>query len=473
MAPRTHGGALATTSLTPEQQLRRSVLSTFLFEDQCYEDGKEIAGRIAALVAAVHPEKVKNLAEEARSQMNLRHAPLWLIAAMAKLPTHRKYVAEALELVIQRPDELSEFLSLYWKAGKQPLAAQVKKGLARAFRKFNAYGLAKYNQDNPIKLKDVMFLTHPKPEGAGRTVAAPAVEKAKYHRGETRRHRLGQGAIWKQLISGELEPPDTWEVALSAGGDKKTVFERLIKEEKLGALALLRNLRNMEQVGVNRALVRDALRSADWTRVLPFRFYTAAKHAQTYTDVLDELLVKRAGSQKRLPGISIIVVDVSGSMYGSPVSAKSEVDRAEVACTLAVIAREQCEDARIYATGGDDRLRKHKTQLVPGFHGFALGKEIHQLERPLGGGGIFLKQCLDFIWKQEQEVLAERIIVITDEQDCDTDSWKSPDKAPKIARHEYLINVASAKNGIGYGRWTHVDGWSERVLDYIREVENL
>jgi hypothetical protein len=31
--------------------------------------------------------------------------------------------------------------------------------------------------------------------------------------------------------------------------------------------------------------------------------------------------------------------------------------------------------------------------------------------------------------------------------------------------------VASYKNGVGYGAWTHIDGWSELVIEYIRELE--
>ncbi|HET9743820.1 MAG TPA: hypothetical protein VFQ00_13810 [Terriglobales bacterium] len=26
-------------------------------------------------------------------------------------------------------------------------------------------------------------------------------------------------------------------------------------------------------------------------------------------------------------------------------------------------------------------------------------------------------------------------------------------------------------NGVGYGRWTHIDGWSESVFEYIRALE--
>ena len=34
-----------------------------------------------------------------------------------------------------------------------------------------------------------------------------------------------------------------------------------------------------------------------------------------------------------------------------------------------------------------------------------------------------------------------------------------------------MINVASFKNGVGYGKWTHIDGWSESVIEYVREFE--
>ena len=35
----------------------------------------------------------------------------------------------------------------------------------------------------------------------------------------------------------------------------------------------------------------------------------------------------------------------------------------------------------------------------------------------------------------------------------------------------YVINVASYKNGVGYGKWMHIDGWSESVIEYIRALE--
>jgi 60 kDa SS-A/Ro ribonucleoprotein len=42
---------------------------------------------------------------------------------------------------------------------------------------------------------------------------------------------------------------------------------------------------------------------------------------------------------------------------------------------------------------------------------------------------------------------------------------------PNAFAKGYLINVASNKNGVGYGAWTHIDGFSEGVLRFIYEVE--
>ena len=58
----------------------------------------------------------------------------------------------------------------------------------------------------------------------------------------------------------------------------------------------------------------------------------------------------------------------------------------------------------------------------------------------------------------------DRLIVITDEQ--------SADRVPDPLGRGYVINVASAKNGVGYGKWVHVDGFSEAVIRYISEIEN-
>jgi len=116
---RTHEGAVA-QKVDAKRELRRTVLTCLLWEDAFYEKGNDIAKRIAELVARSKPEDVAALAREARDKMQLRHAPLFVTRELARRKGAGPLVAETLEHVIQRADELGEFTALYWKEMKQP-----------------------------------------------------------------------------------------------------------------------------------------------------------------------------------------------------------------------------------------------------------------------------------------------------------------------------------------------------------------
>jgi len=421
---RTHEGAMA-RHISPELQLRRSVLACLLWENQFYEDGIEIAGRIAELVPKVAVEKVASLAIEAREKMKLRHAPLLLVREMARHKTHRALVAETLARVIQRADELAEFVAIYWKDRRAPLSGQVKKGLAAAFPKFDEYQLAKYDRGGPVKLRDVLFLCHAKPRDAA------------------------QASVWKKLIWGRLATPDTWEVALSSGSNKREAWQRLLAEKKLGALALLRNLRNIREAGVGEELVLSALRSMSAARVLPFRFLAAARYAPQWEEALEQAMLNCVAGREKLAGKTIVLVDVSGSM-AAPLSRRSDMQRTDAAYGLAVLLREISEQVAVFSFSDD-------LKQVPARRGFALRDAIdtsqHHNSTQLGKA----IECLN------RDESYDRLIVITDEQ--------THDRVPSPRGSGYVINVASYKNGVGYGRWTHIDGWSESVVEYVRMLE--
>ena len=442
---KTHEGAPARI-IDAEAQLRRAVMACMLWERQFYESGKGIAERICELVASISSDAPYQIAVDARQEQNLRHVPLLIARELArKLGNH---VASLLPEIISRADELTEFLSIYWQDGRCPLSAQVKKGLAAAFVRFDEYQLAKYNRTaKAVTLRDVLFLSHAKPKDAE------------------------QAAVWKRLVDGELTTPDTWEVNLSAGQDKRESWERLIQEKKLGGLATLRNLRNMQEASVPRELIKQAIEQGDYRRVLPFRFIAAARFAPSFEPELDSAFLKSLSQSPKLSGTTVVVIDVSGSMYGSTLSGKSDIDRAQAASALGAICREVCEDARIYATAGNDSTRIHATVEVPARRGMALVDAIHGMCKPLGGGGIFLTPVCRFL--REREGTVDRMIVITDEQDCAVDKADSPLHANPVGAVNYLITVASDQNGIGYkGKWTHIDGWSDAVVKYICAAEN-
>ena len=68
---KTHEGSTA-KYINAEAELRRSVMSCFLWEKEFYEDGISIAKRIETLSHAVHPSVVSSIAMEARNKFNLR-----------------------------------------------------------------------------------------------------------------------------------------------------------------------------------------------------------------------------------------------------------------------------------------------------------------------------------------------------------------------------------------------------------------
>jgi hypothetical protein len=273
-----------------------------------------------------------------------------------------------------------------------------------------------------VKLRDVLRLTHAKPRDAE------------------------QAATWKQVITRTLPTPDTWEVALYGGANKREVFERLLREDKLGGLAFLRNLRNMVEASVDATLVRQRF-AGRFDKVLPFRFVSAVRHAPAYASELNDAMLRAVADLPRLGGRTVVLVDVSGSM-NAPLSAKSELRRMDVAAGLAVLVRELCTDCRVFSFS--DRLAE-----IAAYRGLPLVGAILQSQPH---SGTYLARAIEAV-----PCDYDRMIVVTDEQSADRPS------APTGIG--YVINVATNQSGVGYGPWIHIDGWSERILDFVRELE--
>lgn len=417
--------------IAPEKQLKRLVLANMLWEDQFYIDGASTADLIKETVNKIKSATfVANLAAEARNEYKLRHVPLLLLRELARVGKLR---AEWLTGTIQRPDEMAEFLALYWKEGKQALSNQVKKGLAAAFSKFNEYQLAKWDKNSArIKLRDVMFLCHPKPND------------------------FAQERLFWKVASNTLETPDTWETQLSAGANKAETFTRLMSEKKLGALAFLRNLRNMVQSGVYEDLIREYAKTLDVSKVLPFRYIAAAKIVPHFEDMLEDMMLRSLLSVENLPGNTLLLVDVSGSMFGATVSSKSDLDRFDAAAALAMLCREVCESVEVFTFS--DELKR-----VAPRRGFALREAMYNSQRHVGTD---LRGALEGLLDNAKGKY-DRIIVFTDEQSRSTVDARFNALADK----RYILNVASYQNGINNGNWHTITGFSEASIDYIREIE--
>lgn len=418
----THGGAPA-KRINPVQQLRRTVMSCLLWENEFYESGKNIADRIREDAAAVDTETLASIAHEARMVHGLRHAPLLLLLELVK--RGGEGTGDVIAANMKRADDMTELVALYWKFNPgKPLSAQMKRGLAKAFGKFNEYQLAKYDRDGQVLLRDILRLVRPKPDD-------------EHH-----------SALYDRVNNRTMKAPDTWEVALSSGANKKETFERLIREDKLGYLALLRNLRNIERAECDFDLVNNAILARKGANLIfPFRYTAAARAAPRFERALDAALIASVADGYRFPGRTAVLIDVSGSM-DAPLSTKSDLTRLDAAATLGSVIN------------GDLRLFTFSDRVVevPARMGMA---GVDAIIRSQLHGSTRLGEAIQQMNRLGQY---DRLIVITDEQ---THS-RVPDP---VVKHAYMINVASSRNGVGYYRWTHIDGFSEAVIRYMAELE--
>ena len=431
----------------PIALLRRVVLANLLWEDNAYVDGEATAAAIKRLIPLCRAEDVAILTEEARLVQKLRHTPLFLAAEMCKYKETKEYVPSVLPRIITRADMLTDFLAIYWNKKKTPIAKCAKKGLAEAFHNFNEYKFAKYDRNSAIKLRDVMFLVHPKPRNEYET------------------------ALFAKIASRTLDVPETWEVMLSAGKDKKATWTKLIEEGKIGGLAMLRNLRNMVQAGVDKKVIEKGLSELKSSMLLPMNFLQAADNAPEFKRQIEDAMIESYKNLPKLPGRTLFIVDVSGSM-GASYSSKSKYNRMDAAAAMAMLASNQCEDFELVCTAGSDSMCLHKTKHIQyPSKGFDIISQIKGTYRDLGGGGIFTRQCLEWC-KENLGSDFDRIIIFSDSQDCDRLNKKLPSP---FGKYNYIVDVSSEQRGICYkGIWTaEITGFSENFLTFIAGYEGL
>ncbi len=312
------------------QLLRRAVLANLLWENIAYMDGESVAAEIKRLIPLCKPEDVALLTVEARTMQKLRHTPLFLAVEMCKHDATRPLVKDVLPQIITRADMLTDFMALYWADGKCPICNAAKKGLAAAWHNFKEYHFAKYDRDAEIKLRDVMFMVRPKPE-----------------------NQLEE-LLYKKIADRTLETPETWEVLLSKAHtpeEKAAVWTKLITEGKIGGKAMLMNIRNMQSAKVARPIIEQGLRELKGAMLLPLDFLKAMRESNGFEREIEDAMLKTYENMPKLPGKTLFIVDVSGSM-GSITSSGSVFSRLDQAAAMAMLAANQCEDFELVCTAG-------------------------------------------------------------------------------------------------------------------------
>ena len=476
-----HEGAPA-FSMTPQMELYASVATASL-SDKFYEKSEDRLIRLRAEIAKNDPQFVAKLAVYTREQMYLRSVPLVLAVELSKTATGTSLVSKTVERVIGRADELTEILAYYEAANKRSgtkklnsLSKQVQKGLAKAFNKFDEYQFAKYNRDGAIKLRDALFLAHPK-----------AKDEA-------------QQAIFDKIVNNTLETPYTWETELSKLGQetfatetlKKKAFankwEELLNSEKLGYMALLRNLRNILEAEVNHEAIAklcDTLanaRNVSKAKQLPFRFLAAYRELKAIKTahapkVLKALESAAAASAEHIRGFGAetsvaIACDVSGSMR-IPISPNSKILNYDIGLMLAMMLKTRCQNVETGIFG-----ETFKVVSVPQENILASVEELYKLDGSVGYATNGFLVIQDLINRRK---VADKVIMFTDCQMWNSQSgtqfqsvWLNYKRTVAPNAKLYLFDLA------GYGT-TPLDirkddvyliaGWSEKVFDVLAAIE--
>lgn len=312
----------------PELELV-SILLTSFGQDQYYRSSDDTFQRLKELIAVCDKKLVAQAIIFARTKFGMRSISHVAASELAKHIGGKDWAKNFFKNVIYRPDDITEILS-YHKAKNGTISHAMRKGLAKAFDKFDAYSLAKYRgSDKAFKLIDAVNLCHPEPvENNAEALAA--------------------------LVKGELKSFDTWETNLSAAGSdskaKAQVWTSLLTEKKLGYLALLRNLRNiMEQAPDVLQMALESLTSRDFIRkslIFPFQYLTAYKQFESMNTrqsrIVMEALSKAVDiscenvKELGFTGNTLVAVDNSSSM-DSPVTNSEHMKKSELGALFGIV----------------------------------------------------------------------------------------------------------------------------------------
>lgn len=331
-------------------------------EDKFYETGNQATARLVDLVRKVavkDPQWIAEFLKWLRTEGNIRTASVVgaveAADALAKagITGGRQIVAS----VLQRADEPGEAMA-YWLAtrGRKVLMPKpIKRGIADAAeRLYTEFSFMKYDSDrSPVRFGDVIEMVRPDPsQGWKADLFRYAIEK-RHNRGTEPAESLVMVRAQRELRKRFEDDPNvlldtnalraagmTWEDALSLAGpkvDKSKIWKSVLPT--LGYMALIRNLRNMDESGVSDKDVVEAIariqnsEQVEKSRQLPYRFYSAYKAAPSlrWGHALEVALGLSLKNIPTLGGRTLILIDTSGSMSGTSASARSTMTYQEIA----------------------------------------------------------------------------------------------------------------------------------------------
>lgn len=442
----------AAYSMPDKQKLVTQVLTSFFNEKKFYGDNSAEMQTTIKKVIAQDPKFVANLAVFARREFNMRSVSHVLVAHLAHEVAGKPYTRDVVKAVSLRGDDVTEIMACYLSIFGKPIPNALKKGIADTLQGFDEYTLAKYKgEGKTVKMRDLLCLCRPTPKNAA------------------------QSDLWKRLLNDELKTPYTWETQLSEKGNNAATWESLIDSGKVGYMALLRNLRNILNANPsNINKVFETIQNPDAvkrSKQLPFRFLAAYKEVadvggSRVLDVLENAIDASIVNLPKIPGTTVIAVDISGSMNDS-ISEKSSIRCHEIAMLLGMIANRICENAHFYTF--NNQITKGMYSSRAGILSTVCGS------RSNGGTNMFLP----FQKMLDDKIKADRVIILSDNE-CNAGYIHSPvqliaDEYRKKTGNDIWVHAIDLQ---GYGtqqfhgsKTNIITGWSEKVLDFILLAE--
>lgn len=308
-----------------------SILLTSFVQNQYHRSADDGLDRVRELMGEVDPVFAAKAALYARNEFGMRSISHVVAGEIAQRVKGESWTKKFFNDIVHRPDDMMEILSYIYsiQEGKHVEPNALKRGFAQAFAKFDEYQLSKYRAaSKEVSLVDVANLVH--------ATHTPAVQK---------------------LIEDKLRSIDTWETKLVQAGQtaetdedkeklKGDAWRTLLKENKLGYFALLRNLRNIiEQAPDMVSVAAEQLQNEKALRkslVMPFRFFSAYKELAQIGSKDSRTLMAAVGSAldmsvANMPAFenALVVVDHSGSMDSSA-SEKSAATMFEIGALFGI-----------------------------------------------------------------------------------------------------------------------------------------
>lgn len=346
-------GGGQSTELKAKSELFLTCISTFAGEDTFYEGGQARIDRIVNLVHKMtkkDPDWVERFVAWLRGpEANIRTASIIVASEYiyAGGPNGRKVI----DSVCQRADEPAEVLAWWmqnhygWQTGTHPLPSPklpqaIRKGLGDACRRlYNEYSAMKYSGvGNGVGMAEVLNLCHVVPATSEQSALFNYIIDRSYGNDVVVNElpminanyglrELSPAEFRKQMTAEKLKAAGvTWEQVGGYIGGAWTAKDWEAVIPSMGYMALLRNLRNFEQVGISRQMqdyVIERLSDPEQvakSRQLPFRFLSAYKNiaSNTYSLALERALDLSVQNIPSFEGKTLSLVDKSASMDRPP-----------------------------------------------------------------------------------------------------------------------------------------------------------